>query len=352
MTPASVGIIFNDDDVSGKSARKGGWFDFDNVKDAAGDVEGALKKAGFATRVIPLKRGGPGALNDFVSGIKAFDGSVIFNLCEGAFGVSAFEMHVAALLELCGARYTGSGPLTLGLALDKSLTKGILQSRGIMTPVHRVMDEPPARLDSQLKFPLIVKPVKEDASIGIDSGAVVNDVAGLKARVEFITSTFGQGALVEEYIDGREFNIAVLGNGKEARTLPPSEIEFVDFPKGAPRICCYEAKWVEESPFYKKTVPVCPADVPAALSGELASVALRAYRAMGCRDYARVDLRLGKDNRINVIEVNPNPDISTGAGLARAAGVAGLDYHELVSGIVREAASRPAPCRPGRGRAA
>ena len=139
--------------------------------------------------------------------------------------------------------------------------------------------------------------MKEDASIGIDSGAVVKTMKALKKRVEFIINKFKQPAIVEEYIDGREFNIAVIGNGNETRALPPSEIEFVDFPDGVPKICCYEAKWVTESPLYKKTVPACPANVPDSLRDELQSVALRAYETMGCRDYARVDVRVGSRAR-------------------------------------------------------
>jgi len=162
----------------------------------------------------------------------------------------------------------------------------------------------------------------------------------LKSRVEFIIGAFHQPVIVEEYIDGREFNIAVMGNGAKARALPPSEIDFIDFPQDKPRICCYEAKWVAESPLYKKTKPICPANVPDALRDELQSVALKAYEAMGCRDYARVDTRLGEDGNIKVLEVNPNPDISSDAGFARAGAAIGLSYSKLISSIVEIALAR------------
>ncbi len=348
--PEKVKLIFNDDG-SDRYEFKGKKITLDNIVDSARGVEAALKKSGFETSVIPLREGKNDTLSAFISEIKDVDeDSIVFNLCEGAFGISAFEMHIAALLELYGARYTGSGPLTLGLALNKSLTKDILSSREIMTPEYCVMKEPPARLKRGLKFPLIVKPLREDASIGIDSGAVVSTMKELKARVEFITSTFEQPALVEEYVEGREFNLAVLGNGETVTPLPPSEIDFVDFPAGAPKICCYEAKWVEQSPFYKKTVPVCPADIPEPLAAEMTSIALKAYLAMGCRDYARVDMRLGEDNNIKVLEVNPNPDISDDAGFARAGRAAGFEYHELISEIVRAACTRPSPYWAGKER--
>ncbi|MBI5643662.1 MAG: ATP-grasp domain-containing protein [Deltaproteobacteria bacterium] len=338
MTGKKVKIIFNDDE-SDKYVLDGAEIKLDNVSGTAADVEAALASAGFVTEVIPLKSSQRDRIGAFIEKVTS-DDTIVFNLCEGAFGKSAFEMNIAALLELYGVKFTGSGPLTLGLSLNKGLTKDILHSREIMTPEYCIMEEPPARLKRNLKFPLIVKPLKEDASIGIDSGAVVNTMKALKKRVEHLISTYKQPAIVEEYIDGREFNIAVIGNGKQTRALPPSEIEFVDFPEGAPKICCYEAKWVTASPLYQKTVPSCPANVPDSLKDELQSIALRAYETMGCRDYARVDMRLGEEGNIKVLEVNPNPDVSPDAGLARAARAVGLDYPALIAGIVESAAER------------
>jgi len=335
-----VNIIFNDDGIDhyvldGKEIK----LEDNNISDTVKEVDAALRKEGFGTRVTPLKGCDIGVLDGFIRDIKGED-QLIFNLCEAAFGKSSFEMNIAALLELYGLEHTGSGPLTLGLALDKGLTKDILNSRDIMTPEYAVLREPPTKLKRSLKFPLIVKPLREDASIGIDSGAVVKTMKALRKRVEFIINTFRQPAIVEEYIDGREFNIAVLGNGKGIRALPPSEIDFTEFPESLPRIVCYEAKWVTESPLYKKSKPVCPANVPDSVRSELESVALKAYETMGCRDYARVDVRVGEDGNIKVLEVNPNPDISMDAGLARAAKAAGLDYPKLISSIAEAACAR------------
>jgi D-alanine-D-alanine ligase len=162
----------------------------------------------------------------------------------------------------------------------------------------------------------------------------------LTERATQLINTYAQPVIVEEYIEGREINVAVIGNGNAKRTLPPSEISFVDFPEGAPKICCYEAKWVTESQFYSGTVPVCPAELEDPLRDELNAVALAAYDALGCLDYARVDMRVGPDGRVYVIEVNPNPDISSDAGFARAAKAAGLDYAGLITEIVRVAEER------------
>lgn len=341
MTARKVIIIFNDD---GHDTYKidGKLVDLDNnLSSTVADIEGGLRARGFSVSLLPLRNvAGLESFTKEVSGSGSASDTIIFNLCEGAFSKSAFEMNVAALLELYGARFTGSPPMALGLALDKGLTKDILSSRGVPTPVYAVMDSAPEALPKGIEFPLIVKPLREDASVGIDSNAVVSSLEELRARVEFITKRYFQPAMVEEYIDGREFNIAVMGNGAGKKALPPSEILFVDFPEGKPKICCYEAKWVEESPFFRKTVPSCPADVPEALRRELQAIALKAYGIIGCRDYARVDMRLGRDGKIKVLEVNPNPDISSDAGFARAAKASGLEYPDLVAAIVNSAEAR------------
>lgn len=338
MTGADVIIVFNDDGHDTYSMG-GKVLDLDNcLEGTVADVEGALRAKGRRTRRVPLRSAA--GLEEFTRSIAAAKGSVIFNLCEGAFCNSAFEMNVAAMLEIFGARFTGSGPLALGLALDKGIAKDILRARGVPTPASAVMDSVPKDLPANLAFPLIVKPLREDASVGIDSGSVVSSAEELRARVDLIVSRYAQPAIVEEYIDGREFNIAVLGNGASRRALPPSEILFVDYPVGKPRICCYEAKWVEDSPFFRKTVPSCPAEIPEELEKELHAVALRAYGIIGCRDYARVDMRVGRDGRPRVLEVNPNPDISSDAGFARAGKAAGLSYPDLIASIVDAAEAR------------
>lgn len=345
MKTPKIKVIFNDDCSESGADSSSVMLDSAAQALAASALVAALSEEGFDVDVYALKSTAMDSIDALVRELRGVGGSLVFNLCEAAFGKSSFEMHIAALFELYGIRYTGNGPLTLALALNKGLTKDILSRRDIMTPEYSVMDGPPSRLKRGLKFPLIVKPLREDASLGIDSGAVVHNMKGLKSRVDFIISTFHQPVIVEEYIDGREFNIAVIGNGAQVRALPPSEIDFIDFPQDKPRICCYEAKWVVQSPLYKKTKPICPANVPDALRDELQSVARKAYEAMGCRDYARVDIRLGEDGNIKVLEVNPNPDISRDAGFARAGAAIGLSYPKLIAAIVDIAMARYEPSR-------
>ena len=340
-----IRIIFNDDgtdsfDLGGES------IEFGDIRESVDAIRAALVEKGFKVIATPLRSE---LLEAFVRCVNAGDEDLIFNLCEGAFGLSDLEMNVAALLELYDLRFTGSGSLTLGVSLNKGWTKDILKSAGVPTAGYRVVEKLPGigaggdaegELSIGLDFPLIVKPLKEDASLGIEEGSVVTDANALRERVDHVIKEYGQPALVEEYVDGREFNISVLGNGDSARALPPAEIDFSSFPEGTPRICSYEAKWIEESPLYIDSPPVCPADVTPELAGELERVALKAYTAMGCRDYARVDMRQGPGGKLFVLEVNPNPDISTDAGLARAARASGLDYSALIAEVVSLATER------------
>jgi D-alanine-D-alanine ligase len=340
MTEKRVKIIYNDDGTD-EYVMGDKRIQFDAHSKTVAEIEGALAAAGYSTSVAALvdAEDHVGSLENFLRELRDAEGAMIFNLCEAAFDSSAYEMHITALLEIYGLSFTGSGPFTLALALDKGMSKDVLKSRGVTTPAYAVFDSVPVALGG-LSFPLIVKPLREDASVGIDSGSVVHSPGQLEARVEYVIANYGQPAIAEQYIEGREINVAIIGNGSTRRALPPSEISFAGFPEDLPKICCYEAKWVTESRLYQKTVPVCPAEVSEALRAELVEVALKAYDVMGCRDYARVDTRVGEDGRVYVIEVNPNPDLSSDAGLARAARAAGLDYAGLVAEIVRVAEER------------
>ncbi|MCS6989030.1 MAG: hypothetical protein NZM06_05875, partial [Chloroherpetonaceae bacterium] len=236
-----------------------------------------------------------------------------FNLFEGAYRVSKSEVFVPIALELLDIAYTGAPPKTLELCLQKAKTKEILLRRSVPTPRYAVF-KPSAEVETDLPFPLIVKPESEDASTGISNDSVVFSREALKRQVEFIWETLRQPALVEEFIDGREFNVAILGDGdyehllghpNAPRVLPISEISFESMPEGYPRIVTYKAKWEEESIEYKETKPICPAPIDAKLELELKQIAMRAFNAMGCRDYARIDFRVSKSGKPFVVDVNP-----------------------------------------------
>ena len=190
-----------------------------------------------------------------------------------------------------------------------------------------------------MSFPLIVKPANEDASVGIDDSSVVYSLPDLRKRVRFIHTEYDQPALAEEYIDGRELNVAILGN-RPPLALPISEIDFSGLTDGMHKIVSYEAKWMHGTVAYEGTNGVCPAILPAQLEARLKETAVRAYTLIGCRDYARVDFRLTKDGVPYVLEVNPNPDISDDAGFARSARAQGYSFAEIVGKIVESALER------------
>jgi D-alanine-D-alanine ligase len=246
--------------------------------------------------------------------------------------------------DLFGIPYTGAGTMALGIALNKAVSKAIFEAYDIPTPRFRSFE--PGELPSDdipLQFPLIVKPLREDASIGIDNNSIVSDLAALKERVVFVHREFNQPALVEEYIDGRELNVAVLADEHGTfRTLPISEITFDSMPPGNPRIVSYEAKWVEESPLYKTTIPVCPADIDERTAAHARAIALKAANAVGLRDYGRIDMRLRDDGALFVLEANPNPDISLDAGFMRACQTSGLTHTQAINCIASQAVARHA----------
>jgi D-alanine-D-alanine ligase len=259
---------------------------------------------------------------------------VVFNLLEGLGNRADLEPEAVAILRRLGYRYTGSPRQTMALCLNKASSKRLLESVGVPTPVYQVCED----ADGQFSVPLpaIVKPVAEDASLGIDDGAVVRTLDELRDRVSYILDLYREPALVEEFIDGREFNIALWGNGAP-ECLPLAEIDYAAFPEPLRRICSYAAKWEPERAEYHQTPVTCPASVASPLAERIRDVAIAAYRAAGCRGYARVDMR-ERDNQPYVLEINPNPDISPDAGFARAAFAAGYDYQQMVERILALAA--------------
>jgi D-alanine-D-alanine ligase len=261
---------------------------------------------------------------------------VLLNFCDEGFDNNPLlEPHVAASLDVLGIPYTGADYFTLSLCLNKSLTKKLLLYHRINTPKFQEFVSGDERLARGLKFPLFVKPSKQDGSIGIRQDSVVRNEPELRKKVKLAIESYHQPALVEEYIEGREFNIAILGHGDKLEVLPVSEIDFSALPSEYDKFCSYDAKWNTGSVVFKSTPPVCPAKVDGELYEELVEMAIDAFKATGCRDYARVDFRVDSRGVPYVLEVNPNPDISDDAGLANMASKAGMDYGMLLDKIVK-----------------
>lgn len=259
---------------------------------------------------------------------------VIFNLLEGLGNRADLEPEAVGILEGLGFRHTGSGPDTMALCLDKARTKTLLESRGIPTPVFQACDH--SDVEFAVPLPAIVKPVAEDASLGIDDDAVVTTEDELRLRVEYVVRTYREPALVEEFVEGREFNVALWGNGKP-ECLPLAEIDYSGIGEPLRRICSYAAKWDPERDEYYLTPVVCPAQVDAGLAVRIRSIAVAAYEAAECRGYARVDMRV-RGRQPYVLEINPNPDISPDAGFPRAALAGGHTYPQMAEKILRLAA--------------
>lgn len=329
-----VGILFN------RPAEPPRGEDSDYVAEAeveeqAESVQKALDKLGFEYQMLPFEID----LELLIKALKNYRPDVVINLCEGAFGNSHHELNVPSMLELLNIPYTGLPPLALGMCQNKGLTKKILEANGLPTPKFKVLENP-QNLQDDIGFPLFVKPLREDASIGISNKSDVRNEAELKAQVEYITNRYKQPALVEEYIAGRELNVAILGN-ENPRALPISEITF-DF-KDEPKIVGFSAKWFKESDEYKKTKPVCPALLDPSVKNNVERIALQAFEVLYCRDYARIDIRL-RDNSPWILEVNPNPDISPEAGFSRSLKAVGLSYEQFVEKIIHFALHRASQC--------
>jgi D-alanine-D-alanine ligase len=266
--------------------------------------------------------------------LASLEVGLVFNLFEGFCGEPETEALVPEALEELGLPYTGCPGPVLRLALDKAGVKVLLQTAGITTPDFQLLN--PETLHSfRLGFPCIVKPRAEDASHGITAGSVVGDYTSLERQIKLVAGSYGSGALVECFIGGREFNATVVGNSG-LTALPVSEIIY-KLPPELPRILSFAAKWEPESAYFKDTVVTCPAEIGTEERENIADTALAAFRLLGCRGYARVDMRLDEQGRLNVIEVNPNPDISPDSGAARQARAAGMNYTRFIDMIVKMA---------------
>jgi len=306
------------------------------VEEAEYDVARALLANGHDVRLIGIQD----QLGPLLERLAAFQPDVVFNGCECFRGNAKHEYAVAGVLEMHGYRYTGSSPTALLVARNKSLTKKILGYHDIRVPAFAEFhpDEKPVR-PSELRFPLIVKPLLEDASVGIAQASVVEDDDSLGERVKFIHEKFSQAAIVEELIEGRELYVGLLGNAT-LEVLPIVEMMFGDSGDGEHRIATYKAKWDEEYRKRKRIKNVFAKGLSEAVTARITEICTTAFHAIWLQDYGRIDLRLTHDDEVYVLEVNPNPFIAYEHEMANAAGKAGMSYDEFVQRIVDEALKR------------
>ena len=297
-------------------------------------VAKALRKGGHTPSILEIH----GDLRKLVAGLARRKPTLVYNLME-MFGKNLRgDVGVAGVLDLLGYAYTGGGPGELYLRQDKGLAKKALAFDQILYPDFAVFSAEELETGGNLRLPMFVKPLRADASIGIGADALVRDSRSLMERVAMIHSKFKDSALAEEYIEGREFYVGVLGN-RDPVAFPPIEMDFSGLPDGAPRVLDAKAKWAKDSAEYKGTRSVL-ADLPDELRARIQKVSLDAFRALRVRDYGRVDLRLTETGEIYVIEVNANCYLEQSGEFATAAQAAGLDYPTLINRIAELAVER------------
>lgn len=298
-------------------------------------VRAALEQGGHQVSILAVH----GDVRKLITGLSRRKPELIFNLME-MFGRNIFgDVGVAGLLELLNVPYTGGGPGECYLQQDKVLTKKLLAYDGILFPDFAVFS-PDTGLETggKLRMPLFVKPLRADASIGIEGKPLVDNPKDLMKRMTAIHEQVHDSALAEQYIEGREFQVGILGN-KHPFAFPPIEVDFSGLPEGKPHVLDSKAKWAKESAEYKDTQTVV-ADLPDELRARLQQVSLDAYRALRVRDYGRIDLRLAETGEIYVIEVNANCYLEQTSEFAIAAAAAGIDYPTLIAKIVEFAGER------------
>lgn len=321
-----VAIVYNEP-VSSRYHSKGEEAAVIGVLNAVDAVYHALLKLGYDVVRVPLAL----PLEQAREKLNELEVNLVFNLFEGFCGYPETEAEVPDILSELGIPYTGCTGQALRGALDKVKTKVVLKAEGIDTPNFQLLN-PETLSTFQLAYPCIVKPRGEDASHGLTERSVVHDFASLKQQVEHISDLYGGQALVEEFIDGREFNITVLGNSK-CTVLPVSEI-YYSLPHGIPKILTFAAKWEPDSLYFQGTKIICPAEIEVENQRRITEMGLAVFRLLGCQGYARVDMRLNDESQFAVIEVNPNPDISPGSGAIRQAEAGGMAYTQFVEKIV------------------
>lgn len=268
---------------------------------------------------------------------------IVFNIAEGFNGMSR-EAQIPAILDMLQIPYTGSDPLTLATCLDKSRTKEILSYNKIPNPKFLLVNDFKQINNLDFDYPLMVKPVSEGSSKGIFSSSFAKNPHELKSEVGRILKQYDQPALIEEFLPGREFTVAVIGNDTEAEVLPIVEIQYNDFPDDFIPIYSYEAKWILDTKEDPLEVFSCPAKIDKKLESKIKSTVLRAYNILRCKDWSRIDVRLDKNGEPNIIEVNPLPGIlpnpEENSCFPKAARAAGMNYNEMINKVLIAAAKR------------
>jgi D-alanine-D-alanine ligase len=303
-------------------------------KEVEDEVAEALGKLGHQATLHVLD----GSVKSLHS-LTRTDCDLVFNLAESFGGNDTADYCIAAYLELIGKRFTGSGSHGLLYGQDKAVAKKVLQFHGIETPVFARSFRGRLDFSHDLEFPVIVKPAREDGSIGIEFSSVVSSIRELMERIDWLHANFDSPVLIEEYVDGREMYVGVIGNDNPT-ALPVIELDLSKLPEGRPRIAGAEVKWGKGTRAYRDTKSAVAEDLPEETAALLQQTAVAVFQALELRDYARIDMRLRPDGRVAVIEANPNPWLASKAEFAMAARKGGRSYNQLIEEIVDLAVAR------------
>lgn len=301
------------------------------------NIEAALLGLGYKVSFFDFNR-----IQHVMSSLAESKVDLVFNVCERINNSSLLEPHAASVFDILQVPYTGSNPFTLGLCIDKIRVKKLLSYHGIPTPRWDYVYDMNDRLADNLRYPLIVKPSNTDNSLGITNDSVVTNKKDLEKQLHKVVVELGSPALVEEYIEGDEYDVSIMGSeSDDLRVLPLSRSVFSKMPQGYWHIYPYEAKWSTD-PVYKTHIEVQrpPKNVPKNVISLISEIALDTYNIMDCHDYGRVEIRVDKNNNPYVLELNPNPSINRGDCLPSVAEIAGMEYAAFLEEIIRLAIKR------------
>jgi len=330
-----IGIAFNLKKDAAKNERYDRYAEYDDIE-TIDAVRTAIENAGYEVMLLE-------ANSDFPEKVKNSNADFVFNIAEGINGASR-ESYVPAVLDALNIPYSGSGVLTQAITLNKSRKKEILNYHGIPTPKFQVFGNSRKKPEQELKFPLIVKPEAEGSSIGVTNNSLVFDIHSLRKQAGYVIKNYSQNALVEEYCNGREFTLGLIGNNHNVRVLPIVEIDFSHLPPDLHKFESYESKWIYDSPKSPVDPLICPAKINPGLKARLEKIAGNTFSALGCSDFCRIDIRLDSRGIPNVLDVNAlpglMPDPKSNSRFTRACYAYGMTYSEMIIEILNAALKR------------
>jgi D-alanine-D-alanine ligase len=355
MKKLRVALIYNAYEDAQPEAVAGDSSTVQDLRQMIRRIARTLRRVGHDVIVIHLA----GDLASLQRKLNRLRPHVVFNQYDDVVHGALYEMRVAAFIRMLGYPITGSPALGLGLSRYKYMALSLLKGAGIPIPTDTSLLERISDVNGhKWHFPLIVHPGQEHAGIGVERDSVVYTKKALRDKTREVIGSYKQPALVQRFLPGREFNVGVLG-GRKLRVLPLAEVDYSRLPSGIPPIMSYAAKWVETSVEFKRTRVICPAKVAPELGSLIGETAVKAFRTVGGWGYGRVDIRLDEDGQPRVLEVNCNPCLDEGVGLARSAERAGISYPELLQSVIKAAFEGPpfdmhlpifsaGPARPGK----